>query len=203
MPRCLKMPRRHNQHPRARLCSPAGLVKADPIAAAMARARARPPAPLPHGSPGVPICTLSPSVHSPDCAWRWPHRSAASPRRPWLSPAAHVPCSCTWPAKRDQKEVGWGRGQAGTQHATSQLEAHFSVGTSRPLFTEPTPAACWGTQWGKRSSDPAPDGVQHKGPPIPSNPAPLFTPDTDRETAEEVQGLVSMLVTGQNRRTSC
>lgn len=89
-----------------------------------------------------------------------------------------------------------GRGRAGTQHTTAQLEVHFTVGTTRPLFTEPSPATCWGTQWGKHSSDPAPDGVGHKGPPIPSNPAPLFTPDTERETAEEVQGLVSMLVTG-------
>ena len=103
-PRCLKMPWSHNQHPRARLCPPAGLLKADPVAAAMARAS--PPAPLPHGSPSVPICTLSPSAHSPDCAWRWPRKSAALPRRPWLSPAEHAPCSCTWPAKRDQKEVG-------------------------------------------------------------------------------------------------
>lgn len=27
----------------------------------------------------------------------------------------------------------------------------------------------------------------HKGPPIPSNPAPLFIPDTDGQTAEEVE----------------
>lgn len=48
-PRCLKMPRSHNQHARARLCSPAGLVKAGPVAAAMARAS--PPTPLTHSSP--------------------------------------------------------------------------------------------------------------------------------------------------------
>ena len=41
------------------------------------------------------------------------------------------------------------------------------MGTTRPLFTEPSPATCWGTQWGKHSPDPEPDGIQHKGPPIP------------------------------------
>lgn len=41
------------------------------------------------------------------------------------------------------------------------------MGTTRPLFTEPGPATCWGTQWGKHSPDPEPDGIQHKGPPIP------------------------------------
>lgn len=93
--RCLKRPRSHIH---AECAQPSGLEKTRPS----------PPTPLtsslPPDRPGHPISPLSPSTHSPDCASRWPHRSASWPRRPWLSPAAHAPCSCTWPVVRDEEE---------------------------------------------------------------------------------------------------
>ena len=100
---CLKRPRSHNRRPRARLCEAIRAGEGRPCG--QQHGQGQPTCTSPPRNPGCPHRPVQPQRHSPDCAWRWPRRSAAWPRRPWLSPAARVPCSCTWPAVRGEKEA--------------------------------------------------------------------------------------------------
>ena len=146
-------------------------------------ARVGPPSPLPSPHiPGVPSLPTQP-VHSPDYAWRWPHRSAAQPRRPWLSPAAHAPCSCTWPARDTRRRHIRAGGQAGGDTPHLQLESNVSVGTTQP-FTQPSLSTCCRAQQKGKSYSPDLQSsiFSIKCSQIPPNRPLRFIPGTDGKT---------------------
>lgn len=126
----------------------------------------------------VPSLPLSLSTHSPDCAWQWPRRSAAWPRRPWLSPSERAPCSCTWPDGRKERKarrrvkVG---GQAGKMTPHLQLESHFYKGmTQTRLLTSLSTHYRAQREAKKYGPDLESDVYSIKSPQIFFNPAPPF-----------------------------
>lgn len=129
MPRNLKRPWQHSQQGWGRLTLWAN-----------SHGQGQPTLPYAPDALGAPSLPRSPSTHLPDCAWQWPRRSVAWHRRPWLSPAASAPCSCTWPNGRNEREARRqvrSRGQTGRQDDTLTAGVPLPQGSNSTTVTEP------------------------------------------------------------------